>query len=290
MNKRATRQKVAISSSTSGSFLKWVGGKTRYARVLSGLAPTSFETFREPFMGSAAVYFEAQPPRAVLSDANAELVRAFWAVRDEPDKVMALLDIVEDTKETFMAVRAQDTMAMSDVERGARLIYLNKRAFRGLWRVNRKGGFNVPWGAYLDRPLYVRQMILACSAALQDVEILEQDFEPALDAARPGDFVYVDPPYVPDPDRVYSDFKRYTPGQFHDADHVRLAAAMLRAADRGAFVLMTNSDNPTTRKIFKDFQLTTMATRRDVNLRGSTARASTDLLASSYELPAPVLF
>lgn len=284
------RRRVTIPSTTSGSFLKWVGGKTRYAPTLAALAPAQFKTFREPFMGSAALYFQMQPARAVLSDANGELVRAFWAVQSDPEKVMTILDAVDDTKATYQEIRSCDAQNLSDIERGARLIYLNKRSFRGLWRVNRKGQMNTPWGEYLDRPLYVREMIIACSAALDGVKVLEQDFEPALNAAQPGDFVYVDPPYVPDHERVYSDFKRYTPGQFHDGDHERLAAAMKRAADRGAYVLMSNSDNPTTRSIFADFDLTSMATRRDVNLGASVARASRDLLACNYSLPASTLF
>lgn len=277
----APRRKQSLPSSASGSFLKWVGGKTRYAKQLSALAPKFSGTYREPFMGSAAVFFEMQPPKAVLTDANAELVHAFRAVQRDPVAVMDLLDGETNTRERYLEVRSQNVEALDEVERGARLIYLNKTAFRGLWRVNRKGQMNVPYGEYA-RPLYNSEMILACSAALAGVEIRECDFETALDEAGAGDFVYVDPPYVPL--GGFSDFKRYTPGQFHDDDHERLAAAMSRASARGALVLMTNSDTPAARSIFRDFELTTMATRRDVNLNAK-GRASTDLLASNYELP-----
>ncbi|MFF5230557.1 DNA adenine methylase [Dactylosporangium sp. NPDC000521] len=260
------------------SFIKWAGGKTRYATQLVAMAPPFTGRYWEPFMGSAAVFFELRPAKAVLSDANPELVACFRAVAAQPEAVMRRLDALPNTAERFAAVRAQDPAGLTDIERAARVIYLNKTAFRGLWRVNRQGGFNAPYGAY-DRPYYRRETLLAASAALAGVDIRLCDFEEPLREAAAGDWVFLDPPYLPE--GGFADFKRYTPGQFRDTDHERLAAAMRAATGRGVLITMTNSDTDATRRIYGDFTATTMATRRDINLR-SDARASSDLVLTNY--------
>ncbi|NYI06864.1 DNA adenine methylase [Allostreptomyces psammosilenae] len=264
------------------SFLKWAGGKTRYADRLAALAPPYRGRYLEPFMGSAALFFELRPARAVLSDANPELVVCFRQVAEDPEKVMALLDAMPNDREFYDSVRAQRVEALSDAERAARVIYLNKTGFRGLWRVNRRGVFNVPYGAY-DRPYYNRRTLLAASAALRGAEIHCRDFTEALRQAEAGDWVYLDPPYVPL--GGFADFQRYTAEQFGEADHRRLAAAMREAAGRGVYVTLSNSDTPLSREIFADFRVTRMATRRDINLRAA-GRGSWDLVFTNYETPA----
>jgi DNA adenine methylase len=269
-------------SSTRGegrSFLKWAGGKTRYAKQLVAAAPPFSGAYREPFMGSAAVFFELAPSKAVLSDANPDLIHCFRAVAADSESVMAKLDEMPNTRDYFEIVRRQDADQLDDIDRAARVIYLNKTSFRGLWRVNRKGKFNVPYGAY-DRPYYNRATLLAASKILQGIEIREADFEESLEAASAGDWVFLDPPYIPE--GGYSDFKRYTSGQFHDDDHERLAEAMRQASNCGVFLTLTNSDTDATRAIFKDFEVWRMATRRDINLQ-STNRSSWDLVFTNYQ-------
>lgn len=275
-------QTMSSSRLTEGrSFLKWVGGKTRYADQLVALAPAFEGRYFEPFMGSAAVFFELGPSEASLSDANPELVICFQQVAHDPEKVMALLDEMPNNREFYNELRAKDVREMSDVDRAARVVYLNKTGFRGLWRVNKKGQFNVPYGEY-DRPYYNRKTLLAAAEALQGVEIQHRDFANALREAQAGDWVYLDPPYVPL--GGWADFKRYTPEQFGEEDQYRLATAMREVADRGVFVTMSNSETPLTREIFKDFHVTSMATRRDINLK-SQKRGSQDLVFTSYEIP-----
>lgn len=273
-----------MSSNRSGdgrSFLKWAGGKTRYAEQLVAMAPPFEGHYFEPFMGSAALFFELGPPEASLSDANPELVICFQQVAENPEKVMALLDEMPNNRDFFNAERARDVTTMSDLERAARVIYLNKTGFRGLWRVNKKGMFNVPYGAY-DRPYYNRKTLLTASADLQGVTIQHRDFTQALTEAKPGDWVYLDPPYIPL--GGFADFKRYTAGQFGEDDQQRLADAMREAGQRGVYVTMTNSDTPLTREIFSGFHMTSMATRRDINLQAKS-RGSVDLVFTTYELP-----
>jgi DNA adenine methylase len=274
-----------MSSTRSGdgrSFLKWAGGKTRYADKIAALAPPSYGRYFEPFMGSAAVFFELGPATASLSDANGELVICFQQVAKDPEKVMALLDGMPNNREYFNRVRSQDVELLSEVERAARVIYLNKTCFRGLWRVNRKGVYNVPYGAY-DRPYYNRSTLLNASKDLQGVEIQKRDFTAALTEAKAGDWVYLDPPYIPL--GGFADFKRYTAEQFGgENDQKRLADAMREAAGRGVNIAMTNSDTPLAREIFAEFNMMRIATRRDINLH-SERRGSWDLVFTTYEVP-----
>jgi DNA adenine methylase len=263
-----------------GSFLKWVGGKARTAGLLAALAPPGTGRLVEPFMGSAAVFFAYLPMRALLADLNEELVACFRAVRDDPAAVMALLEAMPNTPAYFERVRAQSPGGLSDAERAARVVYLNKTAFRGLWRVNRHGAFNVPYGAY-DRPLFNRATLLGASAALATAELVAADFEEVLDRVGPGDWVYLDPPYVSA--GGYSDFRRYTAGQFRRADHERLAARC-RALDRaGIPFLLTNTDNDEARALYHAFDAFVLPTRRDVHL-DRRRRASTDLLVANYDV------
>ncbi len=259
-------------------FLKWAGGKTRSAAVLVRMAPPFTGRYFEPFMGSAAVFFELAPERAVLSDANEDLVLCFQEVARDPHAIMDLLDMMPNTREAYMDVRAQDTTTLTPAERAARVIYLNKTGFRGLWRVNRRGQFNVPYGEY-TRPYYNRDALLRASKALSTAEIRLADFADVIAEARAGDFLYLDPPYVPD--RKWGDFKRYTAGRFSDEDHERLADLMRAADARGVFVMLTNSDTPTARRAFKGFKRRRLATRRDIHLKAAE-RASVDLILTNY--------
>ena len=265
------------------SFLKWAGGKTRYAEQLVAIAPNYTGRYWEPFMGSAAVFFELRPQQAMLSDANPELIVCFQQVAQHPEAVMKLLDKMPNNPDFFDSVRKQHGPDLPDLERAARVIYLNKTAFRGLWRVNKKGQYNVPYGAY-DRPYYNRNTMLAASATLKSAEIFEADFADVLQKAEPGDWVYLDPPYIPLSE--YSDFKRYTSSQFQDLDQHRLADAMLDASARGVLLTMTNSETPTTRKIFSNFKPTRIPTRREINLNPAN-RKSWDLVFTNYEVPNP---
>jgi DNA adenine methylase len=272
-------QTMSITRETK-SFLKWVGGKARVASTLASLGPDRYERYVEPFLGSGAVFFSTGAEKAVLSDLNEDLVVCFQHVRDDPGEVMSLLDGMANTRDEFLRIRKQDPRTLTGAERAARVIYLNKTGFRGLWRVNRRGEFNVPYGAY-DRPLFNADTVRAASAALQQAEVRFSDFDQTLDAAQPGDWVYLDPPYVPA--GGYSDFKRYTSGQFRADDHERLAERC-RVLDRqGIPFLLTNTNNDEARALYGSFDLHVLPTRRDVNLN-SLKRTSTDLLVANYDI------
>jgi DNA adenine methylase len=229
-------------------------------------------------MGSAAVFFALRPHRAVLSDANEDLVVSFQEVSRDPDAVMAALDLMVNTRDEFARIRRQDPTDLDPVTRAARVIYLNKTSFRGLWRVNRRGEFNTPYGEY-QRPYYNRDTLLTASRELQRAEIARLDFGEAIASAERGDFVYLDPPYVPE--TQWGDFRRYTAGQFDDRDHLRLSSLMRDATSRGVLLMMTNSDMPRVRQIYDGFEYSSIPTRRDIHLTPSL-RDSTDLVICNY--------
>lgn len=260
------------------SFLKWAGGKTRSAPVLAQLRPPAWDRWVEPFCGSAAVFFQLAPCRALLADANPDLIVALQRVAECPGTVMDILDSMPNSRTRFEFERAKTPERMKPNNRAARTVYLNKTAFRGLWRVNRQGRFNTPYGAY-DRPLYNRATLLEASILLRSAEVRCADFRDVLVNAGEGDWVYLDPPYVPD--RAWGDFTRYTAGQFGAEDHECLAALAKRAVDNGAHVMVTNSDMPEVRQLYAEFHVAVLPTRRDIALKKSD-RPSADLIATSY--------
>lgn len=259
-------------------FIKWAGGKNRYASLLSALAPPSTGIYREPFMGSAALFFNLQPEAAVLSDANEDLIACFQQVREDPFAVMDRLDEMPNAREYYEDIRRVDRATLTPQERAAWVIYLNKTGFRGLWRVNQRGEFNVPYGEY-DRPYYNRDTLLTAAKILEAADIKCEDFQSATSTAQPGDWVYLDPPYVPT--GAWGDFTRYTKTKFPLEEHERLAATLKDLNDRGVYFLLTNSDTPLVRELYDGFHMTTLATRRDIDLRADQ-RKSVDLVVTNY--------
>lgn len=268
---------------TLRSFLKWAGGKTRTAYTLAALAPVQgYDCYIEPFCGSAAVFFAAQPSQAILSDDNEDLIVCLQQVAANPRAVMAQLDDWPNEREFFNRVRQWEADQLEPVVRAARVIYLNKTAFRGLWRVNRQGKFNTPYGEY-NRPYYNPRTLLAASEALQAADIRHACFREVLAKAEPGDWVYLDPPYVPD--RKWGDFTRYTSGQFGPGDQEDLVE-QLRELDReGVRWLHTNSNTKMIRKLYAGYRIHAIPTRRDITLQAAE-RDSVDLVITNYDPPA----
>jgi DNA adenine methylase len=180
-----------------------------------------FDRYFEPFVGGGSVLFTLQPSKAVIGDANEWLIDTYEAIREDPVQIAEILDDLENTKEEYMRIRDIRPAELPLVRRAAHLIYLNKTCFRGLFRVNRQGRFNVPYGQY-DRRYYDPVNLRAVAEVLHNVEIRRGDFELCLHDVTDRDFAYLDPPYY----KLggYSDFNRYTKDQFRANDHFRLAA------------------------------------------------------------------
>jgi DNA adenine methylase len=279
-----------VSSHEAQPFLKWAGGKGQLLQQFQPFFPKTLHSYFEPFLGGGAVFFhlKARVPkmRATLRDINPELINCYQVVRDAVEALMARLDehlrqYQAEGEPYFYRVREGDKLSQT-VERAARMIFLNKTCFNGLWRVNARGRFNVPVGSYRpDRvSLYDRAKLMAASLALQGVDLKVQDFRKTLAEAGSDDFVYVDPPYYP-LSRT-ANFTSYTQDMFGHAEQKELAEAFAAAAKRGARLMLSNSDTPTTRELYNGFNLHTVQARRAVNCDGTKRGLVSELVVLTY--------
>lgn len=247
--------------------VKWAGGKQALLPQLLALFPRDFRAYYEPFLGGAGVALAVAAERAVLSDANEWLIETYRAIRDDWRAVAAVLDRLPNTKDDFLRVRAIDIGSLDAATRAAHFVYLNKTCFRGLFRVNRAGRFNVPYGAY-QRRYYDADNLAAVSAALAGAELHVGDFTTGLAGIEAGDFAYFDPPYW----KLggHADFNRYTPDQFRAEDQTRLASTCRELHARGVRWALSNSDTDFVRELFAGFRMEPIAARREINLKSGS--------------------
>lgn len=234
-------------------FLKWPGGKRWLVPVVAQLLkPHLNGRYFEPFLGSAAVYFALQPKVATLSDLNEDLINTYAQVRDSREKIVSKLRRLRVSESEYYAIRAWEPVCPLD--RAVRFLYLNRTAFNGLYRLNRDGKFNVPFGGGRRTPelLWETDLLAAASAALTHVKLLTCDFETVIDRASVGDVVYCDPTYTVAHDN--NGFVRYNEKNFSWADQIRLARAAKRAARRGAIVLLSNAYHESVRDLYRHAQ------------------------------------
>ena len=249
--------------------LKWAGGKTQMLTHLVKVAPRRYERYIEPFVGGGALFFALCPERAVIADSNPELINVYLAVRDNVREVVRILKAFGHSEEDFYRIRGLDFEALTPEFGAARTIYLNRTCFNGLYRVNRQGRFNVPFGRYRN-PVICRQRDLErASETLAGVDIRLGDYKDVLQAtARAGDFVFLDPPYIPV--SQYSDFKRYTRIQFEESDHVELAREVDRLHGLGCHVVLTNSNHPLVHDMYAKYGITVHGTKRCISATPSS--------------------
>jgi len=261
-------------------FLKWAGGKGQLLGQYGPLFPRRFGRYHEPFVGGGAVFFHLLPPRATLSDANAELVDCFVAVRDDVNAVIRTLGRHRYEKDYYYAVRAQDPAKLEPAARAARTIFLNRTGFNGLYRVNSKGGFNVPFGRYANPTICDAPNLRACARVLRRATILQAPFASILERARRDDFVYFDPPYQPLSKTAY--FTAYGAGGFREDDQRELARVYAALDRRGVLVMLSNSDTPLTRELYRGFRVVEVQATRAINSKAARRGAITELVALNY--------
>jgi DNA adenine methylase len=276
---RTPRQ--ARSSERARSFVKWAGAKTQLLDRLLPHVPRSFQRYYEPMVGSGVLFFAVAPERALLADTNAELINCYRVVRDQVDALIDALRQHHNTYEHYIRVRAQDPDELPEVERAARTIFLNKTCFNGLYRVNCKGRFNVPYGRiphanFVD----VRTLTWASERLREDVHLVCADYEEAVRDAGEGDFVYLDPPYAPD-ERAVRSFANYQAGGFAEAEQRRLAGVFRDLCARGCAVLLSNSESPMIRDLYEGFTIETMPVRRKMSAKVERRSGWSELLISS---------
>jgi len=269
-------------------FLKWAGGKRQLLAHIEALLPERIDTYFEPFLGGAAVFFRLAAAqrfrRAVLADANSELVNCYRAIRDDVGAVVDALRRYRNDSAQYYRVRGRDPAKLTPAARAARLIYLNRCGYNGLYRVNSKGQFNVPFGRY-RRPLICDEPRLrAAAAALKNVEIVCDDFATTLKRVRPGDFAYLDPPYVPL--SATASFTAYAARDFGRDDQERLAAVLRALASREIPALLSNSDCRTTRELYRGFDsIQRVPARRAINSVGHARGPVDEILVRSFDYP-----
>jgi DNA adenine methylase len=254
---------------------KWAGGKTRLLPEILTRLPAEFNSYHEPFVGGGALFWKLvstlpYPCRCFLSDMNPYLIATYRAIRDDVEDVIALLKTMPYQKEFYVAQVARQRdgtiIQLSDVQIGAWFLYINRSCFNGLWRVNKSGAFNVPFGKYTNPTICDADLLRACSDVLAQngTVITQTSFDATASRFGVGDLVYFDPPYLPLSET--SDFTAYTSGGFGLKEHVKLRDLALTLKQRGVHVIVSNSDMPAIRELYREgFVIETIMAARSIN-------------------------
>jgi len=279
-----------IVSEKPKPFVKWVGGKRQLLRQFRDMGlypPDAFNpltnTYFEPFVGGGAVFFDLLPKKAELSDLNNELVTTYNVIKNDVDGLIKSLKKHKYEKEYYLEVRAKDPKMLPDLDVASRFIFLNRTCFNGMYRVNSKGGFNVPFGKYTNPMICDEENLHKVSKALQKVTIQNQDYKAVLKKAKKGDFVYFDPPYYPV--SKTASFTSYTANSFLDKEQTELRDTFVELNKRGCFVMLSNSDTPFINKIYsgiKDVKVSKVSAGRAINSNAAKRGKVSEVLVTNY--------
>jgi DNA adenine methylase len=271
-------------------FVKWVGGKRQLLaqfRLRNLYPPEKFNPktgrYFEPFVGGGAVFFDLLPEKAYLSDLNNELVVTYNVIKNDVENLIKSLKKHSLDKEYFLKIRAQNPENLSDINIASRFIYLNRTCFNGMYRVNSKGGFNVPFGKYTNPLICDETNLRKVAKALKNVEIKRQDYKEVLKKAKKGDFVYFDPPYYPI--SKTASFTSYTSETFLDKEQIELRDTFSELHKQGCFVMLSNSDTPFINKIYteiKGARISKVSAGRAINSDASKRGKITEVLVTNY--------
>ncbi len=294
----ATSQPNPVPTSPISPVIKWAGGKSQLIEVLTPLFPDHFQRYHEPFLGGGAVFFFLAPLHnapSFLSDLNEELINFYRVLRDHTDAFLAEVRVLaeqyahydeERRKEMYYRWRNADRdpafAHWSPLQRAVRFYFLNKTAYNGLYRTNRRGYFNVPWGRYKKPALYIpnalRQAAHVLRAYAQTLTV--EPFERSLSRAQTGDFVYLDPPYVPLSETA--NFTAYTKNGFGPEDQQRLADMCRELDRRGVLFMLSNSDTPWVRDLYRGFHIQQVWARRSINANGAGRGPVAEVVVRNY--------
>ncbi|OQX11360.1 MAG: DNA adenine methylase [Thiothrix lacustris] len=247
--------------------LKWVGGKSQLLETLLAKMPQRYGRYIEPFIGGGALFFAVQPEEGIIADSNPELVNLYQAIANDVEAVIHHLKVYRYDKDLYYITRSLDWQTLEPAQAAARTIYLNRTCFNGLYRVNQRGQFNVPFGKYTNPTILDANNLRSAAALLSRNTILCADYKTILrEHTQPGDFIFLDPPYLPI--STYADFKRYTKEQFHEEEHIELATEVTRLHEQGCHVILTNSNHPLVHDLYGKFSLDVLQTKRYISCNG----------------------
>lgn len=269
--------------------LKWAGGKRQLLNEIVSRIPSKFSNYWEPFLGGAALFFNLSDNldghRFILSDINPILSLFYETLRDRPLDLMEYISTVEygNTSTDYYEARSrfnQVNEKNNPVEKSGLLIYLNRHCFNGLYRVNSRGEFNVPFGSYISPRMPEKKHILAASEALRKSTILNGDFQAVLSGAEDGDFIYLDPPY--EPLSKSSNFTSYSRDGFGKDQQARLSAVVKELDSRGILFMLSNSGSGYLEELYSGFSIASVDARRNINSKGSGRGRVKEILVTNY--------
>lgn len=267
-------------------FLKWAGGKRQLLQQIRKYLPKQIDTYYEPFVGGGAVLFDLQPKVAVINDVNVELINTYSVVRSDINSLVVTLSRHRNERDYFYSLReldrSSDFYELSSIERAARLIYLNKTCYNGLFRVNHRGQFNVPFGAYKNPNIVNEKTLRAVHQYFSSnrIEFLNVDFNEAVSSANEGDFVYIDPPY--DPVSGTASFTGYSLDGFGKKEQLRLKKTFDDLTERGCKVMLSNSATEFIADLYKDYHVIIVKANRAINSDSAKRGKIDEVLIMNY--------
>lgn len=275
---------IAGKPALAKPFLKWAGGKRQIIKQLRSLLPLDFRkrVYREPFLGGGSLFFDLKPSIAFLSDANKHLIMVYKYVRDEPELVSDYLreHARNNSKKYYYRMRdLYNKKKIHSAAQAARFIYLNKTCYNGIFRVNQKDLFNVPYGRYEATSLPTLDHLRKVSVVLQSKEIFVASFEKALERANKNDFIYLDPPYPPL--NGTSCFNHYTADKFDDRQQEKLAATVKDLDAAGCFFMVSNAKTRKIQKLYKRFNIRTLPVTRFITCKSKRHKVQ-ELIITNY--------
>jgi len=268
--------------------LKWVGGKRQLLGELSPLLPKRITSYCEPFVGGGALLFDLQPSKAYINDINSDLILVYRTIKDNVESLILELTKFENKAEVFLNIRNLDRdkekyQKLSDVERAARIIYLNKTCYNGLYRVNNAGEFNTPFGNYKNPNIVNAPVLKAVSAYFNSANITfsNVDYSEVLDSIPKGTFVYLDPPY--DPISATSNFTGYSIGGFTQEDQIRLREYCDQLNERKIKFMLSNSATDFIRNQYANYNIITVQAKRSINSVASKRGDVDEVIIRNYD-------
>lgn len=267
--------------------VKWAGGKSKIINQLSNYIPSKFNNYHEPFLGGGALFFHLYPEiklnnsKACLSDNVEELINLYQVIKDDVDTLIRISRKHIYEEKYYYNIRSLDPKKLSKLERASRILCLNKTCFNGLYRVNSKGQFNVSFGDYVNPVIVDEEALRNASEAFHCAELFAGDFELVLSNACKGDFIYMDPPYVPL--SATSNFTGYTPNSFRLEDQKRLKRIFEKLVSRGCYVMLSNSNSDFVKDLYSDFTIKTVHAMRAINSDAAKRGAIKELVILSYQ-------